>query len=284
MPWKGENGNQVSPVNSISCYDSEMYPNYTGLVAVGLTILAFFLSVTALRRLSGRQRLIAIVILIVLAIPGVSFSAYYLHYLPESAWYYEFRSWKGTEFCVVPLGAAGGALGTMVRPVLKYLILAGAFLAAYVPFCKPIVLPLPDEAFREVVKDGIWQQSTPSTCGAASTATLLNAYGKQVTEKEVARRAFSYGGGTEAWYLARVVRDEGLNAEFHYETGFVPDFPYPAMVGVKIYGVGHFIAILGREGNSFVVADPLPGKELLTQQQIEERYEFTGFNLRVSPR
>ncbi|MAS95936.1 MAG: hypothetical protein CMO55_22250 [Verrucomicrobiales bacterium] len=258
-----------------------MFPNYIGLSAVLLTVLVFFLTDNMVRRLGGLRQVGITAVLILLAVPGASFSAYYLHLFPESEWYYEFRSWRGTEFLVVFIGAAGGAVGALVNPVVKYIVFAMVFFAAYAPFCKPIVAPLPKDAFANVEEDGIWQQSTPSTCGPASTATVLSLFGKNITEKEVARRAYSYRGGTEAWYLARVIRDEGLKAEFRFGEGFEPEFSYPAITGVTVGGIGHFIVIFGPEGDDFVIADPLKGREVISPKQLKERYLFTGFNLQV---
>ena len=53
------------------------------------------------------------------------------------------------------------------------------------------------------------------------------------------------------------------------------------MVGVRLGNIGHFIPVLGREGERFVIGDPLKGKEVLTLEELEKRYEFTGFHMRV---
>lgn len=53
------------------------------------------------------------------------------------------------------------------------------------------------------------------------------------------------------------------------------------MVGVRIGALGHFIAILGIEDNLFIVGDPLRGRELLSSEELQQRYVFTGFHMRI---
>jgi len=56
----------------------------------------------------------------------------------------------------------------------------------------------------------------------------------------------------------------------------------PAIVGVRLNqvgGAGHFIAILSRHQEKFVVGDPLVGREELSTSELNERYTFTGFYL-----
>ena len=122
-------------------------------------------------------------------------------------------------------------------------------------------------------------QSTSSTCGAASSASVLRHFGIVVTEARLAAEAHSYSGGTEAWYLARVLRSRGLLVRFESGSGIPPDQCLPAVVGVRLGSVGHFIAIIGREGDRFIVGDPLRGRELLSRDALLERYEFTGFRM-----
>lgn len=100
----------------------------------------------------------------------------------------------------------------------------------------------------------------------------------------MAAEAHSCAGGTEAWYLARAAAARGFNARFDFQPGFAPDSGLPAVVGVRLGTIGHFIPVLGREGDGYVTGDPLRGREVLTLEQLHRRYEFTGFHLRVAVR
>ena len=218
---------------------------------------------------------------IILAIPGASFTAYYAHVLPEPSWYYEFRSWRGTECLLVVLGVAGGLVASLLPRILLMVPLFGAAAFATAPILKPLVRPIPEGALKDKWDSEVCLQSTPSTCGVASVATILRTFGVTVTESQLAREAHSYVGGTEAWYLARAVRQRGCGARFDFRSGFDPEIPLPAVVGVRLGGVGHFIPILSRGGGQFQIGDPLNGRETLSRDTLLERYVFTGFYMPI---
>ena len=57
-------------------------------------------------------------------------------------------------------------------------------------------------------------------------------------------------------------------------------WPAPAIAGVRLRSpgkAGHFITILDRTGDNYVVGDPLEGRVVQSQSQWREVYEFTGF-------
>lgn len=139
-----------------------------------------------------------------------------------------------------------------------------------------------DDSLKESWQEGVCLQSTASTCGPSSAATILRHLGKQATEAELAAAAHSHGRGTEAWYLARALRARGVQARFEFAPGFAPEGGLPALVGVRLGEAGHFIAVLGRQGDGYVIGDPLVGREVLSPEQLEKRYVFTGLHLRVT--
>ena len=102
-----------------------------------------------------------------------------------------------------------------------------------------------------------------------------------MTESELAAEAHSYAGGTEAWYLARAARSRGFDVNFEFSSGFSPEDGLPAVIGVRLGSIGRFIAILGEEEGKFVVGDPLRGQELLSREELEQRYHFTAFHMRI---
>ncbi len=259
-----------------------MNPNWLGTICAGGALASFFVSYRMGMTVSKRTRTFLALTSIVFAIPGASFAGYYAHVLPEPSWYYEFRSWRGTECLLVVLGVAGGLVASLLPRVLLIVPLFGAAAFAIAPILKPFVRPIPDGALKDKWNSGVCLQSTPSTCGAASVATILRSYGVTVTESQLAREAHSYAGGTEAWYLARAVRERGCGARFHFSSGFDPEIPFPAVAGVRLDGVGHFIPILSRDGVQFQVGDPLNGRETLSRDTLLERYAFTGFYMPIT--
>jgi ABC-type bacteriocin/lantibiotic exporter with double-glycine peptidase domain len=150
------------------------------------------------------------------------------------------------------------------------------------PYLKQIFL-LPDwNGFSDRWSEGVCLQSSESSCGPASTATLLKLAGKPVTEKEIAQESFTSRRGTENWYLIRTLRHHGLNVHYSIGKQNQTSFSFPSIVGVRLggkSGAGHFITILGKSGNRYVVGDPLSGREELDETQLQDRYYFTGFSI-----
>lgn len=213
------------------------------------------------------------------------FSAYYLHILPEREWFYTLRSWPGTELMVIFLGCAGGCMATLLPRLLLVLPLFGVTLVGVVPYLKPILGPLPDSILQDRWEGDACLQSTSATCGPASVATILKAKGEPASEREIARAAHSYVGGTEAWYLARYLRQRGLEPQFAFRPGFDPSVGWPAMVGVTIAGAsGHFIAVLKVGDDEVTYVDPLTGAQSVPLEKFHELYDFSGFHMAVKAR
>ena len=168
-------------------------------------------------------------------------------------------------------------------PLLARLFpLLGVAAFSFVPFCKPFLGPIPNGILTEKWDGEVCLQSTSSTCGLASMASVLKVLGEDVSEPEIAHEAHSYSRGTEAWYLARVARARGYEVEFQFtDPGEFPEEHYPSVVGVNLDGIGHFIPILGKEGELFITGDPLTGREVLSRSELEELYTFTGFQMAV---
>ena len=93
---------------------------------------------------------------------------------------------------------------------------------------------------------------------------------------------FSYEGGTEAWYLARYVRGQGFVARFEFDPAASPAVGCPAVLGVRLGGCGHFIALLEIKDDMVTFVDPLIGEEHLTVSAFQRRYDFTGFHLVIT--
>jgi hypothetical protein len=261
-----------------------MHPNLIGTAAAVLAFAAYAVSQRRGSRLPRRKRYLLTLLWMPAALPGASFAAYYTHWIQPPAWYYEFRSWPGSEAALIPIGIAGGLAAACAHGVTRHLpyVIAGAFVL--VPLLKPYANSIPDETFRDHWSGHFCMQSTASTCGPASTATILHHLGHTESESAIARDAHSSGTGTEAWYLARAIRKRGFRAQFHVNTsaGFDPGVQLPAIAGVQLYRYGHFIALLRREGDNIHIADPLRGPFVLSLAELEKQYTFSGFYLTIS--
>jgi predicted double-glycine peptidase len=261
-----------------------MHANFFGLTAVALTLLVFKLTYDHLRGRAVGVKAAWLGIGICISVPGILFGIYYLHVLPEWEWFYAFRSWPGTEFLAVFLGVAAGALAALLPRWLLILPLFAMVALAAIPYIKPVLGPLKDEAFRNRTQGESILQSTSATCGPASVCNALQQLGMHATEYEIARAAHTYVGGTEAWYLARAIRAKGLMPRFVFRNTFDPTVGQPAIVGVRLSGLGHFIAVLKVEGNFVTFVDPAWGSARVSLDEFFRRFDFTGFHLVVTKR
>jgi hypothetical protein len=256
--------------------------NFLGFIAVALSIWGFALTSDRLRPCPVIVRLVCCGAFVLLSVPALLFAVYYLHILPERAWFYTLRSWRGSEFLVIFLGCATGAAASLLPRLLLGLPLFAFLALGVLPYIKPVIAPIPDKAFREHWEGAICLQSTLSTCGPASVCTVLRRLGASASEQAAARAAFSYEGGTEAWYLARYVRGKGFVPRFEFRDTFSPEVGLPAVVGVRVGGCGHFIAVLDLSGDQITFADPMIGEQRLSLSAFRRRYDFTGFHMTVT--
>lgn len=145
-----------------------------------------------------------------------------------------------------------------------------------------MIAPLGTIAKESIWVDDICLQSTHATCGPASLATILKKLGVEATEAEIAREAYTYAGGTEAWYLARSARKRGCTVQFQISKGLDPTIDTPAIAGVKLGEIGHFIVMAGQESGKYTVEDPASGRVINSKEKLEKLYTFTGFYMIVS--
>jgi hypothetical protein len=204
---------------------------------------------------------------VILAFSGLLFSAYYTKLLGEPLWLYQFRSIPFTELLAGGSGLLFGMIHgeVMRRDKLRRRIgrgtvpLLGLFIAL-LPFLKPVVGPI-RETFYDQWRGDVCMQTTPSTCGPASAATLFRHFGVNVTEEELARECFSSRTGTENWYLARAFRRRGFDVEFVRFDDSQTGLQAPAIAGTRFDGSGHFIPILSITNGVAEIGDPMVGPE-----------------------
>lgn len=217
-----------------------------------------------------------------LALPCALAIFYYTHLLDHALWYFELRTVPWIELTFSGMGFLGGFVQRWVAAETRMGRLAVPALFAaiiLVPFMKPILEPLDVSALEDKCKGNVCLQSSGSTCGPASAATLLRGLGIPATERELAVESYTYPGGTEAWYLARAIRRKGADAEFVFSKDTLPS---PSIAGVKMGG-GHFIAIEMATQDAVTFVDPLTGESTATPADLRARYRFTGFFLQVRP-
>lgn len=255
---------------------------------LGLAAVLFWLGGFAERRLSNpKARLAFLTAALLASIPAISFAAYYTKLLGEPVWLYRFRALPASELSAAGLGLLGGFVhharrkhSFLKRQLRAFTVPAIFSLILISPYAKPIIRPLDARQLQDRWDDDVCLQSTPSTCGPASAATIARCLGRALSEADLARESHTHAGGTENWYLTRSLRKHGFNVELVKIPPTSESFPTSAVAGVKLaQGTGHFIALLGRRGTNYLVGDPLVGKLTASLAELRTDYRFTGFFL-----
>jgi hypothetical protein len=267
----------------------DMTFDFWGAAAVLASVVTFVATWNFAKIRPVVDRLLLLGLFAILSIPAGLFALYYWHIVPEMGWFYTLRSWTGSEFLAVFIGCAGGCIATFLPRWAMGFPLFGTLVVTSIPYLKPLFSPLAPESMHDRWSGNVCLQSTLSTCGPASLCTILAAFGYHATEKEIARQAYSYTGGTEAWYLARVARHYGLHPKFDFRSGLPSDLALPAIIGIRRGAVGgHFLAVLSMHDGRVTFADPLGASlpAIQTQPIAEFRrlHSLSGFHLSIQRR
>lgn len=237
---------------------------------------------------SVRSQALLVFIGTVLAVPGLLCVVYYTHLFDSALWFYNFRTAPWTEVASSGLGLLPGVLYAWWEPetrLEKAVLPVGLFVFVFLPFCKPILDPIELSHLHDNCGGEVCMQSTYSTCGPASAATLMKRFGRAGSERSFAEAAYTSRGGTEIWYLARELRREGVETSFVMQAPDSPRLPSPSIAGVILAGgAGHFIAVLDDSPWQTTIADPLKGKLIVRKSELRNVYHFTGLFLVLQPR
>ena len=262
--------------------------NYWLIPTLILGFALYWLGIVAGRRASGAGFYAALGFGLLAAIPGMVFVAYYFKVLGEPIWLYQFRAIPGSELTAAGAGfLAGGLQGWCLKWERCRTIIGNRLFAILLffgllgPYLKPILRPPRWDEFQDNWAGEVCLQTSESSCGPACAATLLCQLGHPVTEKQIARESFTSRNGTENWYLVRTLRRHGAQVQYVSQPDPNQPWPWPAIAGVRAGKYGHFITILGRQGDNYVVGNPLGGRHVQSQDAWRKFYQFTGFFLVV---
>jgi Peptidase C39 family len=248
----------------------------------------FWVGLTLERKVqSTSMRVCLLLVAMLLACPGLLFVLYYVHLFDSAAWFYNLRTVRYTELLGSGLGLLAGVIHVWWQPESigeKAAVPTVLFVLVLIPFVKPLLDPLNLSQLKDRCEGDVCLQSTFSTCGPASAATLLRAFNGDASEKQLARESFTSRGGTEIWYLARALQRRGIGTRVVINTaGTDMTLPSPAIAGVVLPGnAGHFIALVRSDDSQVTFVDPMKGKGTLSAEELKRQYHFTGFFLLLS--
>jgi predicted double-glycine peptidase len=261
-----------------------MFFNPNIFLAAVLGVLLFVLGQQLARRLMRPWvRGMLLLVFLLCYLPSALFLAYYLHVVRDTPEYVAWRSLPGTEvlssLCALLFGFISSRINCLfpaAHVVLRLPIVGVCAVLIFVPYAKSVLLPVSVAVhWSDRWQDGVCIQSTPSTCGPASLATLLGTFGIRRSERAVARGAYSCVSGTELWYLLRYTRQQGVQVTCRSATD-ISQVHAPALIGTTIGGGGHFIALLDAGGGRVTIGDPLSGRSTMTEARFRLGYTFSG--------
>ena len=249
-------------------------------------IILFFAGVILSRNLRDNKIVFPLFfVLLLLCLPGLSFILYYMRIFGEPIRYVEFRCIRGVEILSCLWGLFFGFIyskvmsssgSSLFRNILEILFAFISMILILIPFIKPIILPVqPSVQFQDRWRDGVCLQSGGSTCGPASLATVLSIYGVRKSEEEIARNSYSCSSGTENWYMIRYARSLGFKVSCSKEND-IDKVPFPSIIGTRLGKIGHFVVLLDRVGESYIIGDSLKGRLKLSREEFDRRYRFEG--------
>jgi hypothetical protein len=257
-------------------------------VVFGLVLAGFIgLHVLAWKLTDKKSRVVqvtAALLLSLLCLPGAWFAFYYLHWLPEPPLLYQLRSMSFGEGFLALFGAAAGAWRNVLPKLLKSVPTAAGVFLLTIPFLKPVFRPLDVAALKEHWEGDVCYQSSEVTCGPASAANILRFLGdKGVTERDLASEAWTSQSSTEAWHLARALRQRGYRVRFLAPDGLPAKEDLPGILGTGSKSVGHFIAVLEISDGEIHYIDPLGGRFRKPVKDFLRWHQLEPFFMSVQP-
>lgn len=245
-------------------------PNF--FISILISIVFFIIGVMLAKKIFKKRILNFILILLfLLTLPGISMVLYYFHFFETPNWYINFRAIPAIEVSSSFIGLFFGFLSNNKNKII--LICVTLFLIS-IPFIKPMLRPLTINGSTEWI-DSVCIQSTGATCGPSSLATILKYYNIESTEYELTKNSYTCSTGTEIWYLLRYGKQKGLDYKLNKIKSY-DDLKFPSIIGTKLITIGHFVTVLGKTDEKFIIGDPLTGKMELTKAEFEKKYNLDG--------
>lgn len=125
-----------------------------------------------------------------------------------------------------------------------------------------------------------YQQEKPNTCAVACLRMVFSAYGREVSEEELALRAKTDEFGTELGNLAQAARDLGFDCQatlLDYATLQTCRLPIVYLDGPTLGRAFHMHAVVVEEtARTVKVLDPSSGERELDVALFREAWDLAG--------
>jgi predicted double-glycine peptidase len=260
-----------------------MNPNWLGLGTVaGALLLAWWVE-PKLRLRSRLLRWGALAVGFLLSVPALWISLYYTHLVPETEFFYEMRAARFSELLQLPVALFAASWLSLISSRMHGYLLMFVVGGLLLPWLKPIVVPLSEsQRMTRRAEPGVVLQTYPSTCGPACVCNILLRHGLAADEREVAAACHTYQGGTEAWYLARYLRERGIDAKFRFTDWPEQEVRLPAIFGVMQGRFGHFIVVLSAKDGQVDCINPAGGRWTGPLDRFLRTHRLTRFHLEAA--
>ncbi|MBW8039254.1 MAG: hypothetical protein FVQ85_04575 [Planctomycetes bacterium] len=217
-----------------------------------------------------------------------------LPFVPPFSWVTAGR----TRFIILALAVTMGLTTPLSRLPRKFeRITIGLLMAVVVVWFSvlPFLLPalIKDDLSNletNVNSNGICFQSRAYTCGPAAAVTALKRLGLSANEGEIAVLSYTSPiAGTLPTCLSSALQDrygaEGLKSQYRYFDSI--NQLRNAGITLAVVKVGfmssHCVAVLGVSDHIITIADPVVGRMLMSHEQFEEIWQFSGIVLKREP-
>jgi hypothetical protein len=141
--------------------------------------------------------------------------------------------------------------------------------------------PIADTLYEMTDSDSVVLQSSGSSCAAASAANILSAFGIRETEEALAREMGTTVMGTGRARVALAMWRRGLHCRSVHVASFTEIKP-PAALIVDHPATGpetHMVALMAIVGDKAEVWDPLKGKVLMSDAELNAVWHGRGLEV-----
>ena len=148
----------------------------------GIAFLLFWLGNAVSRRADSKTKTVWLsLVALLLSVPGMLYVLYYAHFFDRATWFYSLRAFPHSELLASGLGFTSGVIAFWSQPqTLGEKLIVPSVLAAllFVPFAKSALDAIDDTKLRDTCEGEVCLQSTASTCGPNSAASVLKLFGQ----------------------------------------------------------------------------------------------------------